>query len=112
MMIHIAGLPIRIGHQKRQLCAWCGMFLVVEDLGGLFVMEGHQVPYWPPGTLLRTVMTEQPYVYTVVEYKDGDAVPAGWCGGPKGFPQELPSKATIEMYFKELSSGSKDEDEG
>lgn len=76
-VVHIAGLPVRIGGQLRQLCAWCSAVLIDEDLSRSVGLPGQEggPPAWPAGELVRC----QGNLTVVVEHMDGADVPGDCC---------------------------------
>lgn len=78
--IHIAGLPVRVGNRKRQLCAWCGHPLIDVCLEGYVSTNGWEPAYFDPNDLI-SVEGENPRLLSVVQHVDGDPIPVDWCGG-------------------------------
>lgn len=81
--IHIAGLQAQVGPLLRQRCAWCGEMLLDYDLRNMAVEPGVTVEEvaggFEPGALIE-VAGVNPRSFGVIEHKDGDNIPAGFCG--------------------------------
>ena len=79
--IHIAGFPVRVGNQLRQLCAWCGFALVDDDLSSIMVAPnadgspGEPLSVWEMNAL---VAVDGNGKWTVPP-DDGEKLPAQCC---------------------------------
>src|SRR5690606_35565942 len=87
-VIHIVGSLIRVGNLVRQRCGWCGLLLHDVDVRTVAVHPAPEDPEelrralmggFEPLTLLRVEGTN-PVSFDRVEHKDGEHLPAGWCG--------------------------------
>lgn len=81
-MIHIAGFPVRVGNQKRQLCAWCGERLIDDNLEAMASSDGEEPGHFEPNALVE-VSGQNPRCTSIVPHVDGAAIPTGWCGDEK-----------------------------
>jgi hypothetical protein len=74
---HIAGVPVRVGCQVRQLCSWCGATLVDYDRACIMVPEGQDLP---PGTWGVGLLVEvSGPASLLVEHEDGAELPDNAC---------------------------------
>lgn len=79
-VVHIAGLPVKVGRIVRQRCAWCGAVIDDVDLSAVAVVltgagDPQLWPTWPVGALLGV----DGGVRWVIEHADGDDVPPECC---------------------------------
>lgn len=81
--VHIAGLGVTVGVHTRQRCDWCGELLFEFDAARSEVEPGvtfeEASKGYPTGALVE-VEGRNPRVSVVLEHKDGDQLPAGFCG--------------------------------
>lgn len=79
--IHIAGYPINVGGQLRQLCAWCGHRLIDVDLSCCASPAKEDgsppdpYPCWEPNALVEYEETPGCVRTSVVEAVDGKLPP-------------------------------------
>lgn len=82
VVVHIAGMYVRINNLLRQRCGWCGAVLLDYDLERTAIPEGQEthpetvVATWPVGEL---VGIDGGMSYTVA-HVDGEPLPDGACG--------------------------------
>ena len=82
--VHIAGFPVKVGSEGRQLCAWCGLVLFDVDYSRIAwaLNEDGSDPGppqpWDVGALVR----KEGNMTCVVAHVDGEALPAGCCANP------------------------------
>lgn len=80
-IVHIVGAPVRVGHQLRQRCAWCGALILDYDLTRLAVHTDELNPVgvepatWPAGDLVEV----NGRVSVLVPHRNGSPLPAGAC---------------------------------
>jgi hypothetical protein len=86
MIVHIAGFPVKVGQQSRQLCAWCGASLIDIDHRNVMVAPnadgtpGEGPHFWAIGVL---VAVDGPASW-VLEHEDGAQLPLEACAsGPR-----------------------------
>jgi hypothetical protein len=80
--IHIAGFPVRVGNEIRQLCAWCGERIVDLDLSAVMYAPGCETQdershFFECNAL---VALDGPATY-VVPHEDGANLPPNCCAG-------------------------------
>jgi len=79
-VIHIVGLDVQVGYQRRQRCSWCGALIDDVDPSRVMVQvepgeEAGPLPIWPVGELIAL----DGGTTRVVDHKDGEALPANCC---------------------------------
>lgn len=80
--IHIAGLEVRIGPLQRQLCAWCGLRLVDNDLRNIASTDGSAPRVWEVGGLVE-VTPGNPTWYAALPHPEGGKLPDNACCPPE-----------------------------
>lgn len=81
-IIHIAGMPVRVGNECRQRCAWCGASLIDRDLENEMVAPGSAdigIKYFGQNELVEVVTGGGFTATTVIPHEDGARVPPGCC---------------------------------
>lgn len=83
MTIHVAGFPVRVGYEAKQLCAWCGVTLSDCDYRNTMQPEGQTGDPFHPfecGKLVEVTKDGPQTLSVVLPHVDGDQMPAGFCG--------------------------------
>jgi hypothetical protein len=81
-VIHIAGLDVRIGPLQRQLCAWCGLRLVDNDLRNTMSSDGSAPATWKVGGLVE-VFDGNPTGYVALPHPEDGKLPDNACCPPE-----------------------------
>jgi hypothetical protein len=98
-VIHIAGFPVRVGREARQLCAWCGLMLSDCDYANIAQPEGQTGDPFHPfevGVLVDVTKNGPVTQSIVLPHKDGGPMPAGFCGDDGKARLRLVTDAAIE----------------
>lgn len=101
--IHIAGFAVRVGPFGRQLCAWCGARLQDYDSRLVASSDGRGPGFWETGALVAV----DGGASWIVAHKDGDKLPAGWCGDdrPRLHLVEQPPRAGDRVLLERQHKG-------
>lgn len=81
-VIHIAGMPLQVGSEYRQRCAWCGVAVIEGDLANEMVAPGSDRKgpgYFALNELVEVVKDGGFTSMTIVPHEEGDRVPPGCC---------------------------------
>lgn len=81
-VIHIAGMPVQVGSEYRQRCAWCGEIIVDGDLAREMVAPGserHGPGYFGLNELVEVVKNGGFTGTAVIPHEDGASVPRNCC---------------------------------
>ena len=82
-MIHVAGFPVRVGYEAKQLCAWCGVILSECDYRNTAQPDGQTGDPFSPfevGRLVEVTKDGPCTASVVLPHVDGAPMPAGFCG--------------------------------
>ena len=82
-VIHVAGFPVRVGSECKQVCAWCGLVLADLDYRSTAQPAGQTGDPWHPfemGALVDVQKDGPRTLSAVVPHEDGKPMPAGFCG--------------------------------
>jgi hypothetical protein len=76
-MTHVAGLPVTVGQEMRQRCAWCGAVIVDYDLTRLAVPVGQDPT--PATWELGALVVVDGGMQRVADDQADDKLPADAC---------------------------------
>ncbi len=82
VIIHIAGMPVQVGNEYRQRCAWCGVAIIEGDLSREMVAPGSErngLGYFGQNELVEVVVNGGMTQRRTVSHEDGARVPVGCC---------------------------------